>query len=103
MPAVVPVCAAGANTATAPAPSRTHSAQVQCLGAGCACTSCSAQRHRPPFYGCRVKFRDAEELQVLTGTRQSGGERSVSTMMYLISIQVGSNLNTGMRWLLRLM
>lgn len=35
----------------------------------------------------RVKFRDAEELQVLTGTRQSGGERSVSTMMYLISIQ----------------
>lgn len=29
---------------------------------------------------------------MLTGTRQSGGERSVSTMMYLISIQVGAPL-----------
>ena len=37
---------------------------------------------------CRVKFRDEEDLQVLTATRQSGGERSVSTILYLISIQV---------------
>ncbi|XJO76391.1 hypothetical protein BDV3_006922 [Batrachochytrium dendrobatidis] len=35
----------------------------------------------------RVKFRDDEPLQVLTSTRQSGGERSVSTMLYLIALQ----------------
>jgi chromosome segregation ATPase len=34
-----------------------------------------------------VKFRDSETLQLLTGSRQSGGERSVSTMLYLISLQ----------------
>ncbi|KAA6420293.1 MAG: structural maintenance of chromosomes 5 [Trebouxia sp. A1-2] len=35
----------------------------------------------------KVKFRDEEDLQVLTANRQSGGERSVSTILYLISIQ----------------
>ncbi len=39
---------------------------------------------------------------MLTGTRQSGGERSVSTMMYLISIQVGSTFDTMVIGLLRL-
>lgn len=34
-----------------------------------------------------VKFRDHEKLQLLTGQRQSGGERSVSTIMYLLAIQ----------------
>ncbi|ORZ06802.1 P-loop containing nucleoside triphosphate hydrolase protein [Lobosporangium transversale] len=34
-----------------------------------------------------VKFRDAEKLQKLTGQRQSGGERSVSTIMYLMALQ----------------
>ncbi|KAK4514210.1 54S ribosomal protein L2 mitochondrial [Mucor velutinosus] len=34
-----------------------------------------------------VKFRDAEKLQLLTGQRQSGGERSVSTILYLMSLQ----------------
>ena len=34
-----------------------------------------------------VKFRDSEELQVLNAQRQSGGERSVSTMLYLMSLQ----------------
>lgn len=34
-----------------------------------------------------VKFRSSEKLQVLTAQRQSGGERSVSTMLYLISLQ----------------
>ena len=34
-----------------------------------------------------VKFRDIEELQLLDSHRQSGGERSVSTMIYLISLQ----------------
>ncbi|KAI8597989.1 hypothetical protein EDD21DRAFT_310024, partial [Dissophora ornata] len=34
-----------------------------------------------------VKFRDTEKLQKLTGQRQSGGERSVSTIMYLMALQ----------------
>lgn len=34
-----------------------------------------------------VKFRAKEELQQLTSHRQSGGERSVSTMCYLIALQ----------------
>lgn len=36
---------------------------------------------------CRVKFREAEELQVLNAQRQSGGERSVSTILYLVALQ----------------
>ncbi|KAI8374537.1 uncharacterized protein BYT42DRAFT_576698 [Radiomyces spectabilis] len=35
----------------------------------------------------RVKFRDHEKLQLLTGQRQSGGERAVSTILYLMSLQ----------------
>ncbi|CAO3684313.1 unnamed protein product [Umbelopsis vinacea] len=34
-----------------------------------------------------VKFRDTEQLQLLTGQRQSGGERAVSTILYLMSLQ----------------
>lgn len=33
-----------------------------------------------------VKFRDTEQLQLLTGQRQSGGERSLSTILYLMSL-----------------
>ncbi|KAG8987488.1 Structural maintenance of chromosomes protein 5 [Tulasnella sp. JGI-2019a] len=33
-----------------------------------------------------VKFRENEELQLLTGFRQSGGERSLTTIMYLMSL-----------------
>ena len=36
----------------------------------------------------RVRFRAEEGLQLLTAHRQSGGERSVSTILYLIAIQV---------------
>jgi chromosome segregation ATPase len=35
----------------------------------------------------KVKFRDTETLQLLTSQRQSGGERSVSTMLYLLALQ----------------
>lgn len=35
----------------------------------------------------RVKFRVNEELQALNAQRQSGGERSVSTMLYLMALQ----------------
>lgn len=34
-----------------------------------------------------VRFRDGELLSQLTANRQSGGERSVSTMFYLICLQ----------------
>ncbi|KAI9282248.1 hypothetical protein BY458DRAFT_429086 [Sporodiniella umbellata] len=34
-----------------------------------------------------VKFRDTEKLQILTSQRQSGGERSVATSLYLMSLQ----------------
>lgn len=33
-----------------------------------------------------VKFRDNEQLQLLTASRQSGGERSISTITYLLSL-----------------
>ncbi|CCM05532.1 uncharacterized protein FIBRA_07758 [Fibroporia radiculosa] len=33
-----------------------------------------------------VKFRDHEKLQLLTGERQSGGERSLTTILYLMSL-----------------
>ncbi|KAG0287364.1 Structural maintenance of chromosomes protein 5, partial [Dissophora globulifera] len=40
-----------------------------------------------------VKFRDTEKLQKLTGQRQSGGERSVSTIMYLMALQSMSKVS----------
>ncbi|KAH8917398.1 hypothetical protein BT69DRAFT_1339185 [Atractiella rhizophila] len=33
-----------------------------------------------------VSFRDGDEMQPLTGQRQSGGERSLSTILYLMSL-----------------
>ncbi|KAF9554516.1 P-loop containing nucleoside triphosphate hydrolase protein [Agrocybe pediades] len=33
-----------------------------------------------------VKFRDSEKLQLLTAHRQSGGERSLTTILYLMSL-----------------
>ncbi|CAI7801899.1 unnamed protein product [Closterium sp. NIES-54] len=35
----------------------------------------------------RVKFRESAELQDLSAHHQSGGERSVSTILYLVSLQ----------------
>jgi len=35
----------------------------------------------------RVKFRANEEMHLLDSHRQSGGERSVSTMLYMIALQ----------------
>lgn len=35
----------------------------------------------------KVKFREAGQLQVLSAHHQSGGERSVSTILYLVSLQ----------------
>lgn len=40
-------------------------------------------------YGIRikVKFRDSESLRELTATHQSGGEKSVATVLYMMSLQ----------------
>ncbi|KAL0182032.1 hypothetical protein M9458_021407, partial [Cirrhinus mrigala] len=35
----------------------------------------------------RVKFRSSTQLHELTPHHQSGGERSVSTMLYLMALQ----------------
>lgn len=35
----------------------------------------------------RVKFRDTDELQELTRHFQSGGERTVTTAIYMIALQ----------------
>lgn len=35
----------------------------------------------------KVKFRDSDELQILTRTHQSGGERALTTAIYMISLQ----------------
>ena len=35
----------------------------------------------------KVKFRSKDSLHVLTPFHQSGGERSVSTMLYLMALQ----------------
>lgn len=35
----------------------------------------------------KVKFRDSEQLSTLSTTRQSGGERSVTTILYLLALQ----------------
>jgi chromosome segregation ATPase len=37
--------------------------------------------------GIKVKYRDTEQLQELTAFHQSGGERSVATMVYMIALQ----------------
>ena len=35
----------------------------------------------------RIKFRDSDDLQVLTRHHQSGGERAVTTAVYMIALQ----------------
>ena len=35
----------------------------------------------------KVKFRDAESLRELTPHHQSGGERSVATVLYMMALQ----------------
>ena len=37
--------------------------------------------------GIKVKFRDAEPLRELNQHHQSGGERSVSTVLYMMALQ----------------
>lgn len=40
----------------------------------------------------RVKYRDTEPLRELTPHFQSGGERSVATILYLLALQEFINL-----------
>ena len=37
----------------------------------------------------KVSFRDNSEVVQLSGHRHSGGERAVSTIMFLMALQVG--------------
>ena len=39
----------------------------------------------------KVKYRKNEELKVLTARHQSGGERSVATILYLMALQGVTN------------
>jgi len=56
---------------------------------GCAGEVMLAEHEDFDKYGIeiKVKFRDTEELQALDSHHQSGGERSVSTILYLMSLQ----------------
>ena len=40
-----------------------------------------------------VSYRDKEDLVALTGQRQSCGEKSVATIMYLMALQVLTQAN----------
>lgn len=68
--------AAGPSTSAAPG------ADGAAAAAASACEDFSRYAVR-----VRVKFRDSEGLQALSGTRQSGGERSVATVLYLLALQ----------------
>jgi hypothetical protein len=57
-----------------------------------AAAAAAAAPDRPRDYASwraevRVQFRASEPLSVLTAFRQSGGERSVSTILYLVALQ----------------
>ena len=67
-------------------------AHLQCAGQ----VSLRTHEHDYALYGIeiRVKFRQADDLQLLTAHHQSGGERSVSTMLYLMALQA----LTKVRW-----
>jgi len=61
-------------------------------GAAAASTGNPTSRRRPPnpneaSVRLRVRFREGERLQTLDGSRQSGGERSVATILYLVALQ----------------
>ena len=62
-----------------------HMAEIGCAG------EVSLQPHPDDFakyeMSIKVKFRDHAPLTQLSDSRQSGGERSVSTMLYLIALQ----------------
>jgi len=50
-------------------------------------TQCLQEDYEKYGVRIRVKFRDTEQLSELTPYQQSGGERSVSTVLYMISLQ----------------
>ena len=52
---------------------------------------CSAVLPFPKVHLCYLVHRDDEELQLLTANRQSGGERAVCTILYIIALQVGDS------------
>jgi len=61
-----------------------HFAQIGCAGE---VSLASSEDYAQYAIDIKVKFRDGEQMQKLDAHVQSGGERSVSTMLYLISLQ----------------
>ena len=51
------------------------------------CCCCSQEDYEKYGIQIKVKFRDSEQLRVLTQHQQSGGERSVSTVLYMMALQ----------------
>ncbi|KAG1681379.1 hypothetical protein FOA52_007427 [Chlamydomonas sp. UWO 241] len=49
--------------------------------------SIAAEKYKECALEIRVQFRETESLEVLNIHRQSGGERSVSTVLFLIALQ----------------
>ena len=53
------------------------------------CNVCTLYQEDYKEYGIRikVKYRDNEQLRELTAHHQSGGERSVATILYMMALQ----------------
>lgn len=60
--------------------------RVGCAGEVAIAQDSSGAKYEEWGIEIRVKFRQKESLQALTGQRQSGGERSLSTILYLMSL-----------------
>ncbi|XP_014204116.1 structural maintenance of chromosomes protein 5 [Copidosoma floridanum] len=61
--------------------------KMKCAGEVSLCHGDNPMNFKEYGLQIRVKFRDADELQVLTRNHQSGGERAVTTAVYMISLQ----------------
>ena len=68
-------------------PGRGRILLIRCIHLAQLSTSNRAGRSRWSRAVVQVKFRDEAPLEALSGGQHSGGEKSVSTIMYLLSLQ----------------
>lgn len=61
--------------------------QLKCAGEVHLSRPDNAEEFNKYGISIRVSFRAEEQLQELTAWQQSGGEKSVSTMLYMIALQ----------------
>lgn len=61
--------------------------QLKCAGEVVLSRPDNAEEFNKYGISIRVSFRSDEQLQELTAWQQSGGEKSVSTMLYMIALQ----------------